>query len=148
MRDSIVMKRKFQRVTIIGCAAVSIAAVSPNSLGSSERSIGLAGYVPAVCRAQFQGQPTLIGDDRLALGELRELCNVENGYRVVLSHPSDLRGTLKLGESEIELSETGQTVIVQSLVARERTRSAELVLAGGELPTRLSVRIEIANGTI
>ena len=142
------MTAPFTKTATPIAAVLAAITVAPAQAESSEHAVSIAGHVPVVCRAQFRGGTTLIRDNRVILGRLAELCNVEAGYRIVLSHSVDLQGVVRIGASEVALSPTGETIIVESSIARIRSSEAELTVSEGDLPARVSLRIEPMGGFI
>ena len=88
--------------------------------------ISLSGYVAVICRAELSGGiiPT---SDRVALGQLTELCNTTQGYQVIMSYPARLQGArLLIDGVAMTLDGSGQTIISDSYMSAYRIRALEL----------------------
>jgi hypothetical protein len=95
---------------VLGCVAVFSA---PAALAASA-SFQISATVGVTCRVQHQlagyGEQIAGG---FSLGELREYCNAQNGYELLVSYaPGTLRGTtIRAGDDEVVLNGSGQAVL-------------------------------------
>jgi len=95
-------------------------------------SISFSGRVPTVCRVSMASgtmQPLREGTNEL--GRTSELCNSEDGYRLVLNHPAGLTNAFAMVDgTPVPLSASAtSTVIVDSSEPADRQRQLALVLA-------------------
>lgn len=100
--------------------------------------------VKTVCRLEFANMAAPQSDDVVDLGQLTQLCNSRNGYRVTMVHPTNMGGsTLMLGGQSIPLSNGNETVIVDANRAALQVSDAQLHLNHSDTPlSSLSFRIE------
>jgi len=121
----------FRKIAIfIGSAAV---AASPGAAVAESGSYQLSVRVGVHCTVQHQltgyGQPSGAG---VSLGEIRELCNAQHGYELVVNYtPGSLRGTtIRAGDDEVVLNGSGQAVL--SRVGGPRIRERALIATPGQ----------------
>lgn len=100
--------------------------------------------VKTVCRLEFANMSAPQSDDIVNLGQLTQLCNSRNGYRVTMVHPTNMGGaTLMLGGQSIPLSNGNETVIVDANRAALQVSDAQLYLNDSDAQLNsLSFRIE------
>ena len=60
----------------------AVAASSGDSSNSVSYSIGITGYVPVICRAEFSSSVVPTNPGATALGHLQQFCNSPNGYQI------------------------------------------------------------------
>ena len=126
--------------------ALSIAAVTMFSISASaatERaSFRLAGTVHTICRVSFSGTGQA-SQNSIDLGNVEQLCNSRNGYRVVMQHPANLgQAVLVIGTRRIPLSPGNETVIINENHPVFASQTAQLEIASTQSVPALSFRIE------
>jgi hypothetical protein len=101
--------------------ALLVALAAASQIGSmcgahaSEQTarIELHGYVPVICRADFEASSSLTGN-AWHLGAIHEFCNAGTGYQVVVEYePTADPGSLLLDGRLIPLDASGHMVIQQ-----------------------------------
>lgn len=129
--------------------AVCAATPAFASVVSQVASFRFTAVVKTVCRLEFANMAAPKSDDIVDLGQLTQLCNSRNGYRVTMVHPTNMGGaTLMLGGQSIPLSNGNETVIVDANRAALQVSDAQLFLnhSDAELGS-LSFRIEPKGAT-
>lgn len=113
------------------------------SIGGSQYTIGISGFVPVICRANVEASVIAPNAGTVSLGTLKEFCNSPAGYRVVADYSSALAGSnLFVDGREIALDQGGSITVSQSDQAAMINRSVELQLAQDGQTGSLSFRIE------
>ena len=114
------MLRKFALlVASVAVAAGPTAALAETGAYQISLTVGVS------CTVQHElagfGQPS---GDGVTLGELRELCNAQHGYELVVNYtPGSLRGTtIRAGDDEVVLNGSGQAVLSRADGPRVRER--------------------------
>lgn len=134
------------RALITSGALLSIAVAGPAlaAAASDVAKFRLTAVVKTVCRLEFNDMSAPQSTDIVELGQVTQLCNSRSGYRVTMSHPTNMGGaTLVLGGQTIPLSNGSETVIVDENHAALRVSDAELHLNNSGVPlSNLSFRIE------
>jgi len=133
-------------------ALVALAAMLPATagamgseitLGQSQYTIGITGFVPVICRAELGASAVPVSSGTVQLGALQEFCNSANGYRVVADYsPSLANATLLVDGAPVALSATGSSVVSQSDKASVASHQLSLELPEGTAAASLSFRIE------
>lgn len=130
---------------VLTVALMAAAITVPAHAASMERAtFRLSAIVPTVCRVAFAGTAAQPESGLVDLGNFSELCNDRHGFRITMSHGSDLNGAeLIVDGRSIPLSASGQTLIVDENQPMERVQSMQLRVNGTltELPN-LSFQIE------
>lgn len=125
---------------LLGAASFAPAHADPHSA-----TFRIVGTVSTICQIEFQSQAVTPGNDVVELGQVSELCNNEDGYRVIMQHPAGLQNAkIEIHGAMVPLSAGSETVIVDANEPDERIGQARLFLATGtatELPM-LSFRVE------
>ncbi|MBX3561927.1 MAG: hypothetical protein KF780_08955 [Sphingomonas sp.] len=132
---------KLAAFAMIG-ALIAIGGQGAAFASSENASINIRGTVRTVCRVQFN-QPTVANGAVIQLGQMQQLCNNIDGYRVVMQHPAGLNGaTVSVDGVETPLSSGNETILVDS--NRPDFRTSEVSLNFGDMagPGALSFRIE------
>lgn len=111
--------------------AASMAIAIAPAQAANTGTFAVMGIVPTVCRADINGDVSMLHQGVNDLGRITELCNDVDGYRLVLDHPTGLQGAYLLLDGQHIAIETdaGETVLVDSDVPAERERNLQLVLA-------------------
>lgn len=128
-----------------GAFIAAAALVATPTQASNEQTIYLRAYVPVYCNVELLPGVAQQGSGLVTLGQSMELCNAPRGYRVILQHPAGLTdATLISDASRIPLSETGETVLVDSDHPNLKVRQLALDLGEetGQID-RLGLRIEV-----
>ncbi len=129
----------------IGASALLIGLAAPMAAMGQGTHVGISGRVPTICTvdADLQATSSLVSG-RNSLGRLVELCNNREGYRLVLKHPSGLRGaTILLDGQRIAIAPSAtQTVLVDSNHAAFQERQLDLELAVPSAPIALTLYAE------
>jgi hypothetical protein len=119
------------KMTRVAVAFFVLSSTSPTLSAQAETSSGqisVSGRVAVICRAELSGT-VIPATDRVALGQLTELCNVFGGYRVVMDYPAALEGAqISVDGTAQTLTNAGQIVLVDSPVSAYRIRNLELDL--------------------
>jgi len=77
--------------------------------------IELRGYVPVICRADFESAPFTSPDNKMQLGAIHEFCNAGSGYRVIVEYQAGGDpGILLVDGRPIFLDGSGSAVIQQA----------------------------------
>lgn len=141
------MKRfKLAAIAIIGGTTV-IGGQGAVGATSENASVNIRGIVPTVCRVQFS-QPTVANGPVIQLGQMQQLCNNIDGYRVVMQHPAGLNGaTVSVDGVETPISSGNETILVDSNRPAFRTSEVSLNFGDTDGPGALSFRIE-PKGTV
>ena len=92
----------------LGVGAVSLAlaagSAGPTFAGrqaSASFSVGV--IVRTICRVELSSTATVVSPTEIDLGEMTELCNDGQGYRVTLNTPAGLAGgtVMKIGRAHV-----------------------------------------------
>lgn len=119
------MLRKF---ALVGAAAALVA--GPNAALAESGTYRLKLTVGLHCTVQHDlaGYGQHSGSE-VTLGELREYCNAQHGYELLVRYtPGSLRGTvLRVGDDEVVLNGSGEAILSRAdgPRARERMLSAK-----------------------
>lgn len=93
----------------------AVAASSGEPAGSASYSIGITGYVPVICRAEFNSSVVPTNPGATSLGHLQQFCNSPNGYQIFVdSSPELANATLMVGGRKVTLSGSGSTLVTAS----------------------------------
>jgi hypothetical protein len=114
--------------TVIATATLGLS-TAPVGAEPGRSQISVSGRVAVICRARLSGSvvPT---SDRVALGQLTELCNDSSGYRVIMDYPAALEGArIVVDGAEQTLTGEGQIILVDSPVSAYKVRNLELDLS-------------------
>lgn len=107
-------------------------AIIPASAEVATTSISIHGVVPTICKAQFGTAMAAAGQQTIDLGLMTRFCNDGAGYRVVLHTPVGLKGASFVhGGLRVPLSESGETVIVDSNLPEWASEAAAIDLGEG-----------------
>lgn len=107
-------------------------ALAAPALAADGVSISFSGRVPTVCRVSMASSTALpLREGRNELGRTAELCNSEDGYRLVLNHPAGLTNAFAVVDgTPVAISANAtSTVIVDSSEPADRQRQLALVLS-------------------
>jgi len=106
-------------------AAAVAAAATPAAAETGTGTLALSLTVPVLCRVSYSsaGAGGAVGQ-AVNLGQLKEACNADSGYNVVVDYsPGSLRGTvLQLGDDRVVLDGSGEAVLSYAPGPRIRTR--------------------------
>lgn len=129
----------------IGASAVLVGLAAPMAAMGQGSHVSISGRVATICTvdANLQASSNLISG-RNSLGRLVELCNNREGYRVVLNHPSGMRGAAILldGQRIAIAPSSTQTVLVDSNHAGFEERQLDLELTVPSEPIALTLYAE------
>jgi hypothetical protein len=105
---------------------------------ASTFGLELRGTVPVICEASF------VPDDASgASGHLREFCNNNSGYKVIVDHDAQLAGfKISVAGQLISLDPSGSTTVVETNRAGTALRKVQLEPAQGT-KTTLSFRLQL-----
>ncbi|GAA0647629.1 hypothetical protein [Brevundimonas lenta] len=138
---------KFKKAAVLAAVMAMVGASAHAHSGSNRASttFRIFGIVPVLCRVQLSNSMSAPDEEGVAqLGVASEFCNAPRGYRVVVSHPSDLEGAALIADGQrIPLSAGGETVLTDS--SHPDLRQLSVALDLGEQPERFSslgLRIE------
>ena len=120
------MSRKL--VLAISTGAIALVAATTPAIAKARGEFSFRAFVPVVCNLQLSGDAFFVDDDRVVLGDVREMCNGPSGYRLVVNYePGTLIGAnLYLGGDFATLDGSGEAVLVDASWAAVRTRQLEL----------------------
>ena len=134
------MRRK-----ILTAVLLTAVTAGPAIAADMERAVfRLSAIVPTVCHISFGGMATPAQNGLVDLGNFAEVCNDRQGFRITMSHGSELDGAeLIIDGRTVPLSVSGQTIIVDEDQPMARTQSVQLRVNGmlTEVPN-LAFRIE------
>jgi hypothetical protein len=101
---------------------------APAAAYAASGSINLGVEVPLVCNINVLGSGSMVDDDTVSLGAVRELCNGAAGHQVqVIYDPGSLVGAkLSLGGDSVVLDGSGVAIVSDTGGAAFRTRSLAL----------------------
>ena len=129
------------RYTIL--APMVLMALAPTAASaSSTATVTLRGFVPVICRANFQSAPSEGANGVEELGRIDEFCNSGGGYRVIVDYdPGTDLGTLVVDGRQVGLDGSGTAVIAQSSGPAVTSRSLGYI-PGGQPISHLHIRLE------
>lgn len=133
---------KIGRIATVSLLALLAATPAMAEVASS--SIKISGTVPTICNVRFGNGMGQVQGNAIDLGVMTQLCNDASGYRVVLHTPANLsNATFVYGGHRIPLSESGETVIVDSNAPDFSADHATIELGDGEvLPQDFALRVQ------
>lgn len=133
---------------LVGLSIMILPAGTAQAEPSTTR-INIRGIVPTICRVEFSQAAVATGEDRVDLGQMTQLCNNIEGYRVIVQHPAGLSGAhFSVDGVEAPLSSGTETVLVDSNDPAYRTSGVSLHLASASAElSALSFRIEPKGAT-
>ena len=131
-------------------AACALQAFPAAAAPSNDATVTMTGIVPTQCEASFAGAPDRADGDRIDLGLLTRRCNNAEGYRLILHSPSTLAGAVfVLGNRRVPLSDSGETVVIDSDRDERSTEPAHIELGAAPPPESLQLRlVAVPKGTI
>lgn len=132
-------------------AAVAITGTTPVAADVVTSSIQIRGIVPTICNVRFGGAIANVEGNAINLGMMTQMCNDAAGYKVVLHTPAGLNNaTFVYGTMRVPLSESGETVIIDTNSPNWSRTPAEIQLGGSEeLPDNFALHIQAEpKGTI
>ena len=104
--------RRFAALAAATAVVVAIATPSLAATGALSRSIRIEGFVPEICRADFNATPAPLGAQVVSLGSDSEFCNASRGYAVVANYAGGRDpGALIVDGHVVPLSVSGHTII-------------------------------------
>lgn len=107
--------------------------------------IELHGYVPVICRADFESAPFVAPNNKVQLGAIHEFCNAGSGYRVVVAYePGGDPGILFVDGRPIFLDGSGSAVIQQAFGPAIKT-SVLAYIPGRNPIANLHISIQATN---
>jgi hypothetical protein len=116
------------RVSMVFATLAAVAGANLAHAEADRSQISISARVAVICRAELSGSiiPTT---DRVALGQLTELCNVSSGYRVIMDYPVALEGAQIVVDGIAQtLTDQGQITLVDSPISAYKVRNLELNL--------------------
>ena len=120
-----------------------LALLAPTAASASATAtLTLRGFVPVICRANFQSAPSEGANGVEQLGSIDEFCNDGGGYRVVVDYdPGTDPGSLVVDGRQVVLDGSGTAVIAESSGPAINTRTLGYI--PGEQPiSNLHIRVE------
>jgi hypothetical protein len=130
---------------ILLAALVAALPLTAARAGEQTARIELRGYVPVICRADFESAPFVGPDKKVQLGALHEFCNAGSGYRVVVEYqPGADPGILLVDGRPVFLGSSGSTVIQQAFGPAIKT-SLLAYIPGRNPIANLHISIRAAN---
>ncbi|MEN9718501.1 MAG: hypothetical protein RIQ99_1379 [Pseudomonadota bacterium] len=139
------MKMRCCAMILVGLSVALPAAAyaQGEGVGSSQFSIGIVGYVPAICRASVDSTIAAPVAGTVQLGTLHEFCNSPNGYRVYADYSASLAGgAVTVDGVAVPLNGGGSTLVSQSAGAAIENHAVTLELPEGVKDGTVSFRIE------
>lgn len=136
--------KKLSIAVVAAAAALTAPAANSTTPYSVEGNytFKIEGFVPVICRATVNSSNVSPQDGAVQLGIMSEFCNNASGYEVWAEHSDSLAGsTLVVDGREIQLSDSGTTLVSQSGSAAVANRQLALNLADGVSSGSLSIRI-------
>lgn len=137
--------RKQIRFTGLGLLGASMM-MAPQAIYAEQAatSFRIGGIVRTICKVEFSNPAPIVTAGVVEFGNMTELCNQRDGYRLIMHHPEGMEGArFEIGGREVELSSGTETVLVDSSHPSFRVSEARLELAGGDSdPTALYFRVE------
>lgn len=118
--------RNFRKLVAVA-AVISGLAVGPVSAST----VMITARVSTICRIDFAGStPATLPAGETPLGNMTELCNSADGYRLVLRHPSGMSDAWIVVDGErIPLSPSSETVLFDSNLPGYHQRAISIALA-------------------
>lgn len=119
-----------------GMAAIAIAiglgaATTPAAADVISSEMRITGIVPTICNVRFGNMMSPTNSQVIDLGAMTQLCNDGAGYRIILRTPAGLsQATFVYGSNRIALSDSGETVIVDSNMPNFSVDHARIELNG------------------
>ena len=107
---------------VAASAALVVPAAGSAETGAYRLSVSVGQNCTVQHRLSGYGQQS---DGGVTLGELREFCNAQHGYELVVRYtPGSLRGTtIRAGEDEVVLNGSGEAILSHADGPRIRERS-------------------------
>ena len=118
------MLRKFALVAAV--AALIAPTAGSAETGAFQVSLTVGQHCTVQHRLSGYGQQS---DGGVTLGELREFCNAQHGYELVVRYtPGSLRGaTIRAGDDEVVLNGSGEAVLSHADGPRIRERTVTAI---------------------
>lgn len=129
----------------LGQSAAALLVLTASPVGAASGQISLSAVAPVVCNISLSGTPLVERAGVVRLGDVRELCNTPNGYRIQVAYaPGTLIGaTLTLGSDQVLLDGSGLAIVSDTNQAGYRTRALTISAPDQELDTSgLDLRIQ------
>ncbi|HEX3919744.1 MAG TPA: hypothetical protein VHW60_20590 [Caulobacteraceae bacterium] len=103
------------RYTIFTLLALALLAPTAAS-AEATATLTLRGFVPVICRANFESAPSEGANGVEQLGSIDEFCNSGAGYQVIVDYDpgASSSGTLVVDGRQVVLDGSGSVVIDQS----------------------------------
>ncbi|HZZ86865.1 MAG TPA: hypothetical protein VFE13_00895 [Caulobacteraceae bacterium] len=126
-------------------AGLALAMLAPAAVSaSSTATLTIRGYVPLICRANFESAPAAGPHGVEQLGRIHEFCNSATGYRVIADYDGGRdTGYLLVDGRRVDLDGGGSVVIAESRGPAATTRSLGYV-PGGRPIGHLHIRVQSA----
>jgi hypothetical protein len=136
------------KILIAFCCLVAPSFATSLSATTESASFRMSGVVRTVCRLELPA-PAAQASDVIDFGSFYQLCNSRNGYRVTLTHPTNLEGaTLFWDGRAVPLSPGNETVIADENQAAMKYSDVRLDVRGVSAPVHsLSFRIDPKGST-
>jgi hypothetical protein len=107
----------------------------------STATLTLRGFVPVICRANFESSPSEGADGVEQLGSIDEFCNSGAGYTVIVDYdPGTSSGSLVVDGRQVALDGSGSVVIAQSTGPAIASRSLGYI-PGDQPISNLHIRV-------
>lgn len=130
------------RYSILAVMALAALAPTAASASSSTATITIRGFVPVICRANFDSAPSMGANGVEELGNIDEFCNSGGGYRVIVDYdPGVDPGSLVIDGRQVALDGSGTAVIDQSSGPAIASRSLGYI-PGNQPINNLHIRVE------
>lgn len=126
-------------------ALMVLALLAPTAAAAaSTATLTLHGFVPVICRANFESAPSEGANGIEELGNIDEFCNSGRGYRVIVDYdPGTDPGFLVVDGRQVALDGSGTVVIAQSS-GPAITKSSLGYIPGEQPISNLHIRVEAA----
>ena len=131
-------------LAVLGASIAPAGASAPSvTAGGAQFTLGIAGNVPVICRANVDATRIAPAAGRTSLGMLNEFCNSPTGYRVIADYSANLANArLIVDGTAVTLGSSGSAVISQSAGAAIANHALALDLPKGGAAGSISFRIE------
>ncbi len=130
-------------LSVLAGLSATLHIATPAQAETSTTRINIQGVVPTICRVEFSQPLGTVHGEAVNFGQMTQLCNNAEGYRVVMQHPAGLTGAFLIDGVATPLSSGTETVLVDSNNPTYRMAGASIQLAAGSSQfASVSFRIE------
>ena len=129
--------------SILVTALITAGLSFPASAAAERATFRISSTVHTVCRVGF-GSEAETSANRIHFGAVEQLCNNRAGFRVTMTHPTNMQGAaFFIGGHRVPLSPGNETVIIDESHPIFSIQTATLEMGDAqETPITLSFRIE------